>query len=287
MNPAHASRTALATSLMRAVHSRHDPQPLIDDLWGERFVPEAIRTAFPATALRANAAYADVVLRARYTEDALREAVARGVSQYVVVGAGFDSFAWRRPAWAEQLMVYEVDHPTTQGLKRERLKACAVPDSVGVQFIAADLAAEDLGSALARSSFDRTRPAFFSWLGVTMYLSREANLAVLRAMAACAAGGSELVFSYVDEAVFDPAYAATDSFKLLRSHVASSGEAFQSGFDPAQLHSLLEDAGLQLLEDLDGMALLARYDAAGANGLQSNPAAHIAHARVTGAALNA
>lgn len=299
MNPSQASRTALATSLMRALHSRNDPAPLLNDPWGDRLVPEAVRAAFreralaqfnPAlhhdvvdAALRANAAYADVILRSRYTEDALQGAVARGVGQYVIVGAGFDSFACRRPAWAEGLTVYEVDHPATQQLKRQRLQACGVAESASVHFIEADLSVEGLGAALARTPFDATQPAFFSWLGVTVYLPREANLAALRAIAACTSSAdSELVFTYIDEAALDDRHADanTEAFRKLRGEVSAVGEAFLSGFDPATLKELLLDTGLQLLEDLDGHQSVARYDPKGLNGLLPAGAAHIAHARV-------
>ena len=221
MNPSTASRTALATSLIRAVHSRADPAPLLDDTWGDRFVPESVRAAFRQPALdrmepdartkaltlpelvldrvlRANAAYADVIIRARYTEDALKLAVTRGICQYVIIGAGFDSFAYRRPPYASQLEIFEIDHPATQGLKRQRLIECGVPDSNSLHFIPADLSVEQLGEALARSNFQPTQPTFFSWLGVTMYLTREANLDALRAIASCAPAGSELVFTYVE-----------------------------------------------------------------------------------------
>lgn len=135
MNPTTASRTALATSLMRAIHSRSDPAPLLNDTWGDQLVPESAQAAFRQLAmgrlyatnpnqmpegdgldfaLRSNAAYADVILRSRYAEDALKEAVARGIEQYVIVGAGFDSFMCRRPDWANSLTIYEVDHPATQ-----------------------------------------------------------------------------------------------------------------------------------------------------------------------------
>jgi methyltransferase (TIGR00027 family) len=280
MTPTHASRTALATSLMRALHSRTAPAPLIDDKWGDHLVPEAMRHAMPETALRANAAYADVIVRARYAEDALAAALLVGTDQYVIIGAGFDSFAHRRPADAHALSIYEVDHPATQGLKRQRLQACGVAESSTLHYVAADLSQEDLGAALARSSFQPGRPTFFSWLGVTMYLSREANLAALRAIAACAAPGSELVFTYVDDAVFEPGHAANEAFGALRQHVASVGEALLSGFDPATLSAQLWEAGFQQLEDLNGDEMVARYDASGVNGLQSNSAAHIARARV-------
>jgi methyltransferase (TIGR00027 family) len=303
MNPSEVSRTALATALMRAVHSRADPAPFLDDHWGDRLIPDFVRAGFRQGALdqmapdlraramaapealldrvlRANAAYADVIVRARYTEDALRAAVEQGASQYVIVGAGFDSFACRRPEFASQLNIYEVDHPATQAFKRKRLSECGVAESGLLSFIAADLATEDLPTALARSSFDKARRTFFSWLGVTVYLTREANWATLRAIASCAPSGSELVFTYVDDAVFGADFAATASFRELRRSVASVGESFLSGFNPKTLAAELSDVGLQLLEDLDGNQMVARYDRAGANGLQSNEAAHIAHARI-------
>jgi methyltransferase (TIGR00027 family) len=299
VTPSQASRTALATSLMRALHSRGDPAPLLDDPWGDRLVPATVRAAFAEramaqrnaaggagvspddaldAALRANAAYADVVLRSRYTEDALQAAVTRGVAQYVIVGAGFDSFVCRRPAWAHALNVYEVDHPDTQRLKRQQLQACGVAGSASMHFIEADLSVEDLGSALARSTFDATQPAFFSWLGVTVYLTREANLAALRSIAACTSAQSELVFTYIDEAALAPGHAGAEDFRKLRGEVQAAGEAFLSGFDPATLKALLLDTGLLLKEDLDGHQGIARYDPAGINGLRSAGAAHMAHA---------
>ena len=134
------SRTALVTSLMRALHSRRDPSPLIDDPWGDRLVPKSERDGFserllarmdpqaraadrrtPDAALDdfflANTAYPGVVIRSRYTEDALSEAMKKGIRQYVLIGAGFDSFALRRPPFSEALEIFEVDHPATQTLK--------------------------------------------------------------------------------------------------------------------------------------------------------------------------
>ena len=304
VNPLDASRTALATSLMRELHSRHDPAPLLDDDWGDRLVPDTVRAALcqrvldsmppaargkaaeltPAAvlgqSLRANAAYADVITRTRYAEDALEAAVERGVKQYVIIGAGFDSFAYRRPSWAAELAVFEIDHPATQAMKRQRLAECGVDASTSVEFIAADLSAEALGSALARSSFQPTRSTFFSWLGVTMYLTQEANLSALRAIALCAPAGSELVFNYVDQRVFDPGVLVAEAFRKLKTEVSSAGEAFLSGFDPEILGEQLRATGLLLVEDLNGDQAVARYDASGVNGLRSAAASHIAHVRV-------
>lgn len=305
MDPSKASRTALATSLMRAIHTRSDPAPLLHDPWGDRLVPQSVQADMRASAMarldpalraeadpgrvldaamRANPAYAGVILRSRYTEDMLQAAVGRGITQYVLVGAGFDSFLCRRPAWAEGLQIFEVDHPATQQLKRECLQHCGIAEPEGVHFVAADLSEETLQSALARSPFQPAQPTFFSWLGVTVYLTREANLATLRAIASSAPAGSELVFTYVDEAVFRPENPGNEAFDKLRSSVSSVGEPFLSGFDPATLAPVLLQTGLQLIENLDREQAVVRYDPVDANGLRKGNAGYMAHARVVSAA---
>ncbi len=197
----------------------------------------------------------------------------------MLIGAGFDSLACRRPAWAQALDIHEIDHPATQQLKRQRLADCGVAESPRLQFVAADLAQESLGSALARSALRPGEPTFFAWIGVTMYLAREANLAALRSIASFAAPGSELVFTYVDEAALDPGYDASPAFRQLQGQVSAVGESFLSGFDPRTLPALLQEAGLVLLEDVNGVSLETRYDPAGRNGLQAAQEAHVAHAR--------
>jgi len=290
---------------MRAVHSRNDPLPLLSDTWGDRLVPESMQAALLQRAkprleatrpdltpdgvqdldlvLRSNPAYGGVILRSRYTEDALEQAVASGIVQYVIIGAGFDSFICRRPAWAEGVTIIEVDHPATQRLKRERLAACGIAVPGSVEFVEADLSMEALGTALTRSSFQADRLTFFSWLGVTTYLTREANLQALRSIAACAPAGSEMVFTYVDEAMFESGAAVDDEFRRLKSDVAAAGEAFLSGFDPQAMSDLLLDTELRLLEDLDGNQAAARYDAAGLNAFRTSKASHMAHVRRIGA----
>jgi methyltransferase (TIGR00027 family) len=302
MIEASPSRTALATSLMRALHSRQDPSPLLDDPWGDRLVPKSQRDRFGerilarmdsdarAAALRApgsildnfllaNVAYPGVVIRSRYTEDALREATNRGTRQYVLIGAGFDSFALRRPACSEALEIFEIDHPATQAFKIQRIKECGISLPPSVHFVTADLAKEDLAAVLARTSFRRNEPAFFSWLGVTVYLTREANLATLRAVANVGAPGSELVFTYVDQIEF-----ASGGSRSLRdpnaNAVAMMGEPYVSGFHPKEIANDLMDAGLELVEDLDGQKMSERYIRTRANALQPPASMHIALARV-------
>lgn len=278
-----ASRTALATSLMRAAHTRLDPYPLIDDAWGDRLVPESVKRALASSnaildeSLMRSRSYPNVVMRTRYAEDALQAAVASGVRQYVLIGAGFDSFSLRLPKFAANLQIFEIDFPATQKLKLERIGACGITLPDNVHFITADLSQVSVAAALARSPFETNRLSFFSWLGVTMYLTREANLATLRSIASCSPAGSEVVFTYLDERVFQ---AQSESFRELEQRVAAAGEPFLSGFDPGELGSNLAACGLDLAEDLNARESAARYDRDGAHEPGQSTFSHIALARV-------
>ena len=296
------SRTALATSLMRALHSRFDPFPLFNDSWGDRLVSEAERERMTARilarmdedtrarALRTPASVLDeflltntalpgVVIRSRYAEDALREAAMRGIKQYVLIGAGLDSFVLRRPAFSDALTIFEIDHPATQTMKIQRIKECGMSLPPSVHFVAADLANEDLVSVLNRSHFRPDEKAFLSWLGVSVYLTRQANLATLRSVATCGARGSELVFTYVDQAEFAPNTSRSPHNENAKV-VAQIGEPWISGFYPDEIVDDLARVGLNLVEDLDGKAMWERYR--GANTTLGHPPAtlHIALARV-------
>ena len=150
-----------------------------------------------------------------------------------------------------------------------------------VHFLAADLANESLDVVLSHSAFKSAESAFFSWLGVTMYLTREANLATLRAIARCAAPGSELVFTYIDQAAFLHALETPSGpFSELKRSVAAIGEPFVSGFDPKTLAQDLIGVGLELTEDLVDSDVVARYDPRGVNKLRPATHSHIARARV-------
>lgn len=295
------SRTALATSLMRAAHSRLDPSPLIDDPWGDRLVskterdrirerllgrmdPDARTAALrePGSLLDnyflANVSYPGVVIRSRYAEDALKAATQRGIRQYVLIGAGFDSFSLRRPTFSQGLEIFEIDHPATQALKIKRIRECGIALPPSVHFVAADLASETLAAVLARSSFRESEPAFFSWLGVTVYLTREANMATLRAVATCSAPGSELVFSYVDQIEFADGGRRSPNHPNAQA-VARLGEPYMSGFDPKEIANDLKRAGLDLVEDLDGDQMAERYGRTAGSALRPAASMHIALAR--------
>jgi len=236
--------------------------------------PDSVLDGF----LQRNAAFPGVVIRSRYAEDALRNATIRGVRQYVLIGAGFDSFALRRPAFSGALEIFEIDHPATQTMKIQRIRECGISLPQSVHFIAADLASEDLVRVLDRSSFRRDEAAFFSWLGVTVYLTREANLTTLRAIATCGARGSELVFTYVDQIEFSPNRSLSPHDENVQV-VAALGEPYVSGFDPNEIANDLTTVGLQLVEDLDGKTMSERYAGASATILQPPASSHIVLAR--------
>ncbi|HVZ44052.1 MAG TPA: SAM-dependent methyltransferase [Ramlibacter sp.] len=306
MQDSMPSRTAIATSLMRASHTRCDPHRIFTDDWGDRLVPSHVRERI-AQAVRAdsrpppppgasvdelihlwarhNPAYANVITRSRYAEDRLHEAVARGVRQYVLVGAGFDSYSLRRPAEGQDLRIFEVDHRATQSFKLERIAACGAAVSDAVTFTTADLSSESLADALGRSGFEFGRATLFSWLGVTVYLTREANFAALAGMARCSAPGSELVFTYADQRVFESDPRAGGQFARMQKEVTAIGEPFLSGFAPQTLARDLASVGFELLEDRGDDELLARYDPRGVNGLRAGGYGRIAHARAMGSGV--
>ena len=294
MDPTTPSRTALFTAVQRGAHARSSSEPILVDPWGERRVPEATRAAVArhastvlgvaaATAaqvddwLRRQPAFGNVVMRSRYTEDHLREAVARGVHQYVIVGAGFDTSWLRLPPGSHALRVFEVDHPATQELKRRRIAECGL-ECGQVAHLPADLARESLAAVLRAGGFDAQAPAFFSWLGVTMYLTHEANLQALEGIAGCSAPGSELVFTYIDAEAFSAAGATR--FRQMQQLVQQLGEPFLSGFDHARLGAELQACGFDLLEDLSDVQLVERYDPQGANRFVTGGYGRIARARV-------
>lgn len=288
---------------MRAVHGRCDPSPLISDPHGDRFLtdaerpfvlqrlllalPEARRAAIAAmtdpgaafdAAVRHHPAYAGVVVRARFAEDALLAAVRRGIRQYVAVAAGLDTFAVRHPEFADCLRVVEVDHPATQEMKRQRFAVAGIDVPRNVELLAADLQTRTLREVLAGSGFDPALPAFFSVLGLTPYLTQAANLALLGSIAAAGVAGIEVVLDYLDVAVV-AAEAGADGLGRLASERAQTDEPWVCGFEPREVAGILGAIGLQVTEDADGVALQLRYGVewAGENGVP--PQLHLVRAR--------
>lgn len=278
-----ASRTALVTAWLRAAHQLVDAQPhILDDPvalallgpgadqmirgQGERLWSEG------GLALRAH-----VVLRSRYAEDRLQEAVQRGVAQYVLLGAGLDTFALRQPEWARGLRIFEIDHPATQAGKRQRIAAAglAVPDNT--TFAGIDFEAESLDEGLRRHGVRADLPTFFSWLGVTMYLQRPAIDAVLR----CTAGfapGSEIVLTFLEPADKLP-QAGQDKVAELSRLVAEMGEPFVSYYAAQEMEASLLDAGFTQAGLLTAQQAQERYFRGRPDDLPAPPRTSLAWAR--------
>ena len=197
------SRTAVNTAVWRAMHTLFDEEPkiLVDrfarDLAGHAS-DEALVAAHDAHPLaRIPWLRTNFAVRSRYAEDELSEAVARCVRQYVILGAGLDSFAYRRPDLMRTLRVYEVDHPASQAWKRARVAELGLDVPAGLRYAPVDFERETLPEGLRAAGVDPGAPVFFSWLGVTQYLTREAVLRTLRDVAGFAAAGGTLVFEFI------------------------------------------------------------------------------------------
>ena len=258
-----ASRTALGTAYLRAAHQLLDAPPrILEDPVAVRLLGQdasknicdaAERYRTPGTsALRSH-----VVLRSRFAEDRLAAAVQRGVSQYVILGAGFDTFAFRQPDWAKSLKIFEIDHRDTQLVKRSFLTKAGLDLPANLRFAQIDFEHDSLLEGLGRHHISLEEPTFFSWLGVTMYLKEAAIDAALKSMAAYPAG-SEVVLTF-NRPPGKTAGKAAEAARKLAEHVASVGEPFVSFFEPKAMEVKLTGAGFGKVEFLDLETADTRY----------------------------
>jgi methyltransferase (TIGR00027 family) len=270
MQEGKSSRTAERVAMRRAAHQLYDDPPLVfTDPLALQILPEAARAELREREEMermqpfARGMRAFMAARSRFAEDALERAFATGVRQYVVLGAGLDTYAARSPH--EDLRVFEVDHPATQAWKRHRLQESGIHLADTVTFVPVDFEHERLMDRLVASGFDANAPAFGSWLGVLPYLTREAAEGTLRALGRLPQR-SGVAFDYAVEraSLSSQQQAAFDS---LAERVARAGEPFRLAFMPADLRELLAECGFARVEDLDGEAIHARYFAERSDGL--------------------
>lgn len=256
--------------MRRATHQLSDRPKVFED-------PLALAIAGPMEDDRhaqhpfSRALRAFLAARGRYAEDQLAGAVGRGLTQYVVLGAGLDTFAYRNPY--SGLRVFEVDHPATQEWKRGQLQAAAIAIPPSVTFAPVDFERESLAEGLAAAGLDPQRPAFFSWLGVTPYLTRPAFDTTVQFIASMPPG-SGVVFDYAIERhlLSERQRMALDA---MAARVAQVGEPFQLFFDPPALATDLARMGFGQVEDLDGNAINAKYFAGRADGLAVGGGGHL------------
>jgi methyltransferase (TIGR00027 family) len=208
-----------------------------------------------------------LVARSRFVEDELSSCVAAGVRQYLILGAGLDTFAYRNPYRDEGLRVFEVDHPGTQGWKQQLLADARIGVPASLTFVPADLERDDLRSALRQAGFRADLPACVNWMGVTMYLTAEAVAATLRVAAGFAAG-SRLCFDYrVPVTMLNPVERVISD--VIEQRLAALGEPWRSTFDPAQLQRQLLELGFSSAVSATPEDLNARYFARRKDGLRA------------------
>ena len=246
MQEGRASETAYRAARARAWHQVVDVPKVFDDPVARHFLrPEDAQKLRGGKGGRgsplARAMRMALAVRSRIAEDALQKAVARGVRQYVVLGAGFDTFALRNPHPAEALRVFEVDHPDTQAVKRRHMDEAGLQVPAPLSLVPVDFAVHDLAQRLREAGFDAAQPAFFALLGVSVYLEAPALEQTLRFIAGCAKG-SEVVFDYV---VNPSRLGWLDRFalRLAAFRCARVGEPWKCFLDPDALPAQLAVLG--------------------------------------------
>jgi methyltransferase (TIGR00027 family) len=286
MTENQAGITALITAYARAYHATHDSPKIFDDFVADQMYTAQEHIEFDknlagtlqlidpelaasqpdqATAL----AYvmqlhnAPITLsRSRYAEDCLEEAfrqgAQKGLEQYVILGAGFDTFAFRRPDLLTRLDVFEVDHSVTQEMKRQRISMAGWEIPAQLHFVPVDFTKESLTAALERSAYDPLKSSFFSWLGVSYYLTRKVVFSTLRDIASLTPPGSTIVFDYLDPDAFIPEKAGK-RIQFMLWIAGQVGEPMKSGFDPDTLAADLDLLGYQLQENLSPDEIDQRY----------------------------
>ena len=256
MREGQPSMTARGAAAFRAVHQTHEAAAIFRDPFAENILDDETRAALQGIAadpsLRGMRLF--IVSRSRFSEEALAASVARGAKQVVVLGAGLDTFSLRNPF--SDVRVFEVDFPATQAWKRERLREAglAVPDTL--TFAPVDFERESLAEGLARAGFRRDRTAFFQWLGVTPYLTREAISSTLDYIASVPA--SAVAFDYT-EPFENQSPERRARLTAMAENAAARGEPWLSFFDPPEIAGILRDKGFRDIEDLGFADVIKHY----------------------------
>lgn len=271
----------MMTAMARGAHRLLDARPwVLDDPFGLMLVGALARDVFdprqsPYTPDMLANIRAFIAARARFAEDRLE---AGAFAQYVIVGAGLDSFVWRRPDLLKRLRVFEVDHPLTQGWKRARAADIGLWPAKDVVYAGCDFEREPLADALSRAGFDWAKPSCFIWTGVTMYISVAASAATL-ATVARTPPGSEIVFTYTPDpqTLGERERFMSEAFAKIAT---AAGEPPTTSFTTAALEALVRSAGLDLVAHPTADELAALYFADRTDGLKPYGMERIAAARV-------
>jgi len=276
--------TALRVAQLRAAHQLLDGEPkILHDPVVLRLLEHDAESQIRANAALLNVPWvlglrSHVLLRSRYAEDRLADAAKRGVRQYVSLGAGFDTFAYRQPDWAHSLRIFEVDHPASQQAKRERVEKAGIPIPPNVVFAPIDFEHVSLRDGLASGGLDFNQPAFFSCLGVLVYLSEEAADGMFRCVGSLPAS-SEIVFTFsLPDASLGPREA--EHRATMSAMVEGMGEPWRTHFDPELLEQKLRSMGFCEFSVLTAEEAQGKYFQGRSDGLRASKRRHIASAVV-------
>jgi methyltransferase (TIGR00027 family) len=271
METGQPSRTALGAGAHRAAHQVLEHGAIFQD-------PLALRILGPHAERLVEDARNDpsrrglrifIAVRTRFAEDALAQAIGRGVQQLVVLGAGLDTYAYRTSN--SNLRIFEVDHPATQAWKRACLAAASIAVPSSLTYAPVDFERDTLANALASAGFDASQPAFFTWLGVVPYLTDTAVFATLGFIASLPTG-SHVVFDYSNPSGSDESARQAASRKALAERVAQIGEPLRVHYETPALHERLRSLGFNEIDDMSPRGMAARYfpqrvsDASGRGG---------------------
>ena len=271
------SRTALGAAVHRAVHQRVERGAIFADAFAASILDDETRA-------RLDEAAADpsqrpmrlfIAARSRFSEETLAACVARGARQVVVLGAGLDTFSLRNPHAGQGVRIFEVDHPATQQWKRERLNQAALAPPASLTFAPVDFEHQSLADGLAAACFAADRPAFFQWLGVVPYLTRQAFSLTLDFIAEVP--DSEVVFDYAEPFENYPAE-RRDNVMAIADSAAARGEPWLGLYQPSEISETLRSKGFRAIEDLGLAELAERFYGALKQGIRIGPGGHVVRA---------
>jgi methyltransferase (TIGR00027 family) len=257
MNPNEPSSMALMVAGQRAAHQLLDHGAILDDPYAVRILGELANNILQALKDHPLGSLGRLfaAARSRVAEDALSKAVERGVRQVVILGAGLDTFALRNPH-AARISVFEVDHPATQAWKRQRLAGAELAPPPWLTFVPVDFERDDLQQKLSSAGFQRSAAAFFTWLGVVPYLTRDAIDETLAYIASIP--NSEVVFDYVE-----PPENFTEDMKARAAarmaELAKINEQWISCFEPAIVAAILRSHGFDDMEDISFQQVVSKF----------------------------
>lgn len=267
------SLTALVSGFARGYHAMHSNNPIFNDIIAHSLLTEEEKRLIAANWANAcpffdkekNETFKNndeklawvmntqcipqLVSRARYAEDRLLSAIQRGVKQYVILGAGLDTFALRQKNLPKDFIIYEIDHPFTQAFKIKRIQEIGIKIPDNLKFVPVDLTKNTLRNELKEVGFNEKMLSFFSLLGVVMYLDKKDFFNLLALVSNMSPNGSSFIFDYLDDTAFNHQLASKKMIQM-RQIAAQTGEPIITGFDPFQLDIEIQDYHMLLYENL-------------------------------------